>query len=168
MRTTLHSNTPYPNFYSHRLQELTQDRKQYTIMHELQPPLLIPPRHDTRTIAITTTGHRRDGGFETGFLGNNNFSRVPSTLDETTLKTVLLCTTAPDYFLGECRDSRSQVIATHTTLHLGKPVIPPKFLFLPDRAGVKISLWILNIGSILNNLPSRVDPRLEVVCFFFM
>ncbi len=66
-----------------------------------------------------------------------------------------------DYFLGEFLDHKSYQL---TPLLSGKPVIPPNFLFLPDRAGVKISWWtwikfifmvaIPNIRSILNNLPS--------------
>jgi len=72
--------------------------------------------------------------------------------------------------------SRPQVVPSDIPL-LGRPVIPPNFLYVPERAGEKISWWMWikfifmvalpNIRSVLNNLPARVDPRLEAVRFFF-
>lgn len=145
-----------------------------------------------------------NGSIETGFLGNTYFSPAlpSSTSSSSSKKAVVLCTDGsglalpnckfiadelakelgcdvwiPDYFLGEYIDinSRPKIL---TIPLLGRPVIPPNFLYVPERAGEKISWWMWikfiftvalpNIGSVLNNLPARVDPRLEAVRFFLV
>lgn len=47
----------------------------------------------------------------------------------------------PDYFAGICRSLWMLVINSILRLFAGKPLLPVGGMTMPDRAGVKISLW---------------------------
>jgi dienelactone hydrolase len=118
------------------------------------------------------------GSIDTEFLGNSYFSPAPpSTSSAAKKNAVLLCTDGSGLavphgkFVADELAKQLECDVWIPDYFLGKPVIPPSFLFMPERAGVKISWWtwikfiftvaIPNIQAILSNLPYYVDPRLE-------